>query len=107
MPVPPNIYRNFTLTRTSVSAAGKFLQALVLSKGQITSVSSLCNGFHPGKIQYYSSFYRLKFWDQEALDTFHGFGYETEDIERINLNRSPTPREINNENKATRPTIKL
>ena len=46
------IYRNFTLTRTSVTAAGKFLQALASSEGTITSMFTLSTGFPVYKAQY-------------------------------------------------------
>jgi hypothetical protein len=82
---PPYIYRNFSLERTSVTAAGKFIQALVLSGGSITDVGSLVNGFPPEKVQYYSSFFRLRFWKQEQLDKFHSFGFKTDDIEQVSL----------------------
>ncbi len=77
------IYRNFTLNRTSVTAAGKFLQALASSGGSITSMFTLSNGFPVDKAQYYSTFYRLRFPEQENLDRFHNLGFETTDIERI------------------------
>lgn len=77
------IYRDFTLTKTSVTAAGKFLQGLASSGGSITSMFSLSNGFPVDKAQYYSTFYRLKFLKQENLDRFHSLGFQTNDIPRI------------------------
>ena len=88
---PEYIYRNFSLERTSVTAAGKFIQALVLSGGSITDVHSLTNAFPPEKVQYYSSFFRLRFWKQEQLDKFHSLGFKTDDIERVSLEVGPEP----------------
>lgn len=77
------IYRDFSLTRTSVSKAGKFLQELAYSHGSITSMSTLSNGFKREQIQYFSTFFRLKFRNKEDLDTFESFGWKTEKVARV------------------------
>jgi hypothetical protein len=80
------IYRDFELSRTSVTAAGKFIQAMVLCRGNITCMFSLNNGFPDESVGSISSFYRLQFKRIEDLEKFHSMGFKTTEIAKVNLN---------------------
>jgi hypothetical protein len=77
------IYRDFSLHRTSISRAGKFIQDLVASGGSITCLFTISNGIPVEKVSHYSTFFKLKFRDQSQLDRFESLGWTTTAPEQI------------------------
>lgn len=71
------VYRDLELTRTGQRQAGKMIQDLISCEGTITSMSTLTNGFPADQVQYWSTFYRLRFPDVGKLQEFQVRGWGT------------------------------
>ena len=87
------IYRNLELTKTGQKLAGVLIQDLITSGGTITSMSHLTNGFTADQVRYWSTFYRLRFPDDESLQVFGGKGWVTTTPCKVGIH----PMEIDND----------
>jgi len=76
------VYRDYSCSLSAKNCA-KLLQAVGVSGANITSSFTLSNGFPESKVQYFEMFFRLKFLNQDRLDTFHSFGLETSEPEIV------------------------
>jgi len=80
------IYRDYH-SNLSQKACTNLLQGLAISRGCITSMFTLNNGFPERSVGRWECFYRIRFLRQEYLDKFHSLGFETTEPAKISLGR--------------------